>query len=110
MTSDEGVMTNKKAELDRVVTDLRDTCGVAVPQLVSQADMDDFIDPSLHHSSERNDKRECVDKSLHEEKLLRFETKEDKGLYKEAMRLYCALVDGSVFDRGFKLPVVRNTR
>ena len=110
MTSDERVMTNKKAELDRVVTDLRDTCGVTVPQLVSQVDMDDFIDPSLHHSSERNDKRECVDKSLHEEKLLRFETEEHKGLYEEAMRLYCALVDGSVFDRGFKLPVVKDTK
>ena len=104
MTSDEGLMTNKKAELDRVVTDLRDTCGVAVPQLISQADMDDFIDPSLHHSSERNDKRECVDKSLHKERLLRFKTEEHRELYEEAIRLYCALVDGSVFDRGFEMP------
>jgi hypothetical protein len=97
------IMTNPQFELDRIYEGLRQ-CGVPVPHKVSPSDVASFIDPKLQHGKSTLKDNSCekdVSTLLPPDTWQTTEAAHIK-LYREAMRVYCALEDGSALKPEFK--------
>lgn len=102
VTSHRKVMKQPKVEFDRIYDELQG-CGVLVPHRLTEAELGSFIDLKLQHG-----RTSLVDKSC-EEDLSQImppatwpTTEHDHvKLYREAMRVYCAMEDGTAFKKGF---------
>ena len=106
-TSNKQLMKEGKKEMDRVVEMLGTKCGVSVPHLIDQKDVDAFIDPSLQHGSTQNDQEdECSNVDLKESQRQKLQTPQVQAIYDEAIRFYCAIEDGSAFKEDFQFPTI----
>lgn len=110
VSSHRRVMESSLEELSRVRTELIDRCGVHVPREVTTKDIGEFIDPHLQHGHNTQTDNPCTHPEG-QQHLLRilpppaqWETKEAEhiALYREVMRVYCAMEDGSAFTETFK--------
>lgn len=98
------VMQKPQEELDRIYTQLREGCGLPVPHKVSPQDVTSFIDIKLQHG-----RTTLVDTTCEHDhsNLMPPETwpttdPEHVALYREVMRVYCAMENGSAFLPSFK--------
>jgi hypothetical protein len=103
IASHRNVMKNPRDELDRIHNELI-SCGLDVPKKISDEDIKSFIDPNLQHG-----KTTLLDNSCKGDITTitipdTWQTNEDNHLklYREAMRLYCALEDGTAFNGNYK--------
>src|SRR5690606_35556026 len=91
--------------MQRIFEGLR-ACGVPVPHMVSQADVDEFIDPKLQHTSNSMKDQQCdgLESRTDLAASLGWQgaTKQQEAVLMEAMRIYCALEDGSAFSPSFQ--------
>ena len=107
VTSHRGVMQHPKAELDRIYAELRDSCGVQVPLQADEKAIKEFVDINLQHGKTSLKDQSCND---HENSLATFvppdtwKTTDETHLelYRECMRVYCAMEDGTAFKSNFK--------
>jgi hypothetical protein len=97
------VMKSPRQELDRIYNELI-ACGLNVPKKVSDEDIKSFIDPKLQHG-----KTTLLDNSCNGDNSAisipdTWQTNEPNHLklYREAMKLYCALEDGSALTGNYK--------
>lgn len=102
ITSHRKVMSTPTEEFDRIYNDLH-SCGVPVPRKLLLNDIQSFIDLKLQHG-----RSSLIDDSCHQsiETLVPPsswvpENKEQLGLYRETMRVYCAMEDGTAFSPHF---------
>jgi len=105
------VMANSRVELDRIYDELRDRCHVPVPHKIAQADLTTFIDPKLQHgrTSKGPDNCELLKQDLTNlhtitppEKSWVPENEQMMELYRESIRVFCAMEDKSAFGPAFK--------
>jgi len=103
VASHKRVMVQPQVELDRIYEQLR-LCGVAVPHKLTPVQIADFIDIKLQHGRTTLKDASCgTDLS----KLMPPETwptaePEHVTLYREVIRVYCAMEDGSAFSPSFQ--------
>ena len=103
IASHRNVMKSPRQELDRIYNELI-ACGLNVPKKVSDEDIKSFIDPKLQHG-----KTTLLDNSCNGDNSAisipdTWQTNEPNHLklYREAMKLYCALEDGSALTGNYK--------
>lgn len=99
VTSYKAVMSQPKEELDRIFDEAH-LCGVPVPQRIELPEIEEFVDAKLQHGK-AGTQQSCDAESL----TLPWRSKapeRDLQLYREAMRVYCALEDRSAFRRDFE--------
>lgn len=104
VTSHRKVMKQPDVELARIYQELHD-CGVAAPKMPSSADIAAFVDSSLQHG-----RSSLTKESICEQDIASLPSPEswpttEQGhldLYRECIRVYCAMEDGSAFRPGFQ--------
>ncbi|KAG5192764.1 hypothetical protein JKP88DRAFT_274707 [Tribonema minus] len=122
VTSNRRVVADPIGESNAVIQSLRDVCGVAVPRLLEEATIKDFVDLSLQHRSAAPvaaDKRAetapaarsaCDIPDPHWElpPMPRLK-KAEIDAYRDAMQLYCDMDSGEAFKPNFKFPAILQT-
>lgn len=96
------IMSQPQVELDRIFDQLHE-CGVAAPRRLQQAQISGFVDSKLQHGRTTLHDDPCV---LNLATLTPPDTwptteVEHVALYREVMRAYCAMEDGSAFSAEF---------
>ena len=96
-------MKNPRQELDRIYDELI-ACGLDVPNKVSDQDINSFIDPKLQHGKTTLMDNSCSGDISTITIPDTWKTTDSTHLriYREAMRLYCALEDGTAFNGKYK--------
>lgn len=102
-TSHRKVMQQPKQELDRIFDELV-ACGVAVPHKLDDTEISSFIDIKLQHGKSTLKDHSCDQDLTSILPPESWPTKDDQHirLYREVMRVYCAMEDGRAFQRGFQ--------
>jgi hypothetical protein len=102
VASHKKVMSEPQPELDRIFDQLK-LCGVAVPHRLTQAQVNDFIDIKLQHGRTTLKDASCGLElsSLKPPETWPTNEPEHIELYREVMRVYCAMEDGSAFSPSF---------
>eukprot|EP00596_Hydrurales_sp_CCMP1899_P008814 CAMPEP_0119055320 /NCGR_PEP_ID=MMETSP1177-20130426/75647_1 /TAXON_ID=2985 /ORGANISM="Ochromonas sp, Strain CCMP1899" /LENGTH=354 /DNA_ID=CAMNT_0007035825 /DNA_START=195 /DNA_END=1259 /DNA_ORIENTATION=+ len=104
VASHRSIMSKPQPEFDRIFIELN-KCGVQIPHKVSSQDVNNFIDVKLQHGKSGLKDTACEKSDL--STLTPPESWPTKDeihlhLYRESMRVYCALEDGSAFLPNFK--------
>ena len=105
VTSDATLIQDGPGEVQRIHQELENMCGVAVPRQATLEDVNSFIDPTLRHHHQQRHPDEC---KLSNADLWKsdasdeHEKKRQEGAYAQALRIYCAMEDGSIFEPGFE--------
>jgi hypothetical protein len=102
-TSHRAVMAQPLVEMDRIYNEIR-ACGVMAPHQLTKAEVEDFVDPKLQHGKSALKDTSC-DQDTSTLALPSVWPSQDKNhipLYREVMRVFCALEDGSAFKADFK--------
>lgn len=104
VTSHRKTMQQPEVEMDRIYRELRG-CGVEVPHAVTTADITSFVDISLQHGRSSLTKESICSEDLSQ--LMPPSTwptneADHIALYRECIRVYCAMEDGSAFSPAFK--------
>jgi hypothetical protein len=100
------MMKDPETQLRKIYEGLRE-CGVDVPHEVSTPDIKSFIDVNLQHGKATQKDTSCegdISQILLPDTWQSTDVQNHLKLYRECMRLYCALEDGSAFsiDKKFK--------
>ena len=99
------IMTQPNIELARIHQGLLD-CGVAVPHMVSKEDIAEFIDVKLQHGKTTLLDTSCdilkTGGEIHPPASWSTTNNEEIRIYREAIRVYCALEDQSAYSSSFK--------
>ena len=95
-------MKNPHPEMRRIRDDLI-ACGVPVPHYLSKEQVEEFVDPKLQHGKSANKDSPCNGdiKNINPPETWSTTDVKHIGLYREVMRVYCALEDGSAYDPNF---------
>lgn len=103
VTSHRKIMRDPQIELDRVFDELTQ-CGVNVPHKLNPVEIADFIDVKLQHGKSTQIDDTCNGELDNIKPPSSWPTSdiEHIRLYREVMRVYCAMEDGTAFQRGFK--------
>jgi hypothetical protein len=99
VTSHRKVMSQPKVEMDRIYDELRE-CGVPVPHTLKLAEVEEFVDPKLQHGKSALKDSSCDQQNFKTLALPSVWQSQDPNhlpLYREVMRVFCALEDGSAF-------------
>lgn len=102
-TSHRAVMTQPLAEMDRLYDEIR-ACGVQASHRLTKAEVEDFVDPKLQHGKSAIKDTSCAQDIVTLMPPATWETKDivHIKLYREVMRVFCAMEDGSAFKPDFK--------
>ena len=102
-TSHRKVMSQAEIELERIYTELHQ-CGVAVPHMVEKSDINSFIDIKLQHGRSTLKDTSCGGdiSTLTPPESWPTTDNEHVSLYRECMRVYCALEDGTALKPSFE--------
>lgn len=103
VASHKRVMSEPQPELDRIHDQLRQ-CGVAVPRKLTPVQIADFIDIKLQHGRTTLKDASCGQElsTLVPPDTWPTTESEHLTLYREVMRVYCAMEDGSAFSPEFR--------
>jgi len=103
-TSHHAIMTQPQQELSRIYSELRDICGVPVPHKLSVTDIADFIDIKLQHGRSTLKDDSCSKDLSTLQPPESWPTNEVTHieLYREVMRVYCALENGDALKATFQ--------
>ena len=102
VSSHHNAMTTPDTEFARIHRELH-LCGVNVPRLLTQEDISSFIDMRLQHGKTTLKEDSCrlnID-TLQPPATWVTQDPSDLKLYREAMRVYCAMEDKSAFTPSF---------
>lgn len=103
VTSDAALIQDGPGEVLRIHQELEERCGVGVPRKATLEDVNSFIDPTLRHHQQRHP-NECQSSNADlwkSDASDEHERKRQEGAYEHALRIYCAMEDGSIFAPGF---------
>lgn len=106
ISSHSRIMASPRDELDRIFDELSN-CGVPMPYRASQEDINAFIDTSLQHGKTALLEKSCSGDADVRSTLVppsnSWDTQDPAhlDLYREAIRVYCAMDDGSAFVSAF---------
>jgi hypothetical protein len=103
VTSHHKILKDSVNELKKVYDDLH-ACGVAVPHPLDEAAISSFLDMNLQHGVLSKEDYACVQPAsdmVPSSQLWNVTTAEQLALYRESMRVYCALQDGSALIQSF---------
>jgi hypothetical protein len=102
-TSHRAVMQQPQVEFDRIYVELRQ-CGVPVPHKLAPTDISSFIDSSLQHGKSTLKDTSCAGdlSTLSPPEAWPTSEAEHVSLYREVMRVYCGLEDGSALRASFQ--------
>lgn len=113
-TSNDAIMLDSLAELNRISRTLTDKCGVPKPpKELTQEAIDLFIDPKLHHNRKKDEEGKAV---IVEEKgcrIVEYDStlpkdstsyKRERSLYLKAMKVFCDLGAGKPYAEGYEWP------
>lgn len=102
-TSHRAVMQQPQVEFDRIYEELRQ-CGVPVPHKLAPVDISSFIDSSLQHGKSTLKDTSCSGDltTLSPPEAWPTSEAEHVSLYREVMRVYCGLEDGSALKASFQ--------
>lgn len=101
-TSHRLVMAQPVVELDRIFMELK-ACGVHVPIKLDKSEIISFLDSNLQHGRTGLEEKVCEGNLKELMPPSTWDTK-DQGhllLYREVMRVYCAMEDGSAYKTDF---------
>ena len=103
ITSHRKVMQQPVAEFDRIFNELRE-CGADVPRSLREDEIQDFVDIKLQHGRTTLKDKSCDEdlSQLRPPSSWPTEDAEHIALYREAMRVYCAMESGAAFKPDFK--------
>ena len=102
-TSHRAVMSHPLVEMDRIYEEVR-RCGVQASHRLTKEEVEDFVDPKLQHGRSAIKDTTC-EKDLSTLMLPSTWATHDEAhvkLYREVMRVYCGLEDGSAFKPSFQ--------
>jgi hypothetical protein len=102
-TSHRAVMAQPQQEMDRLYEEIR-ACGVMASHKLTKAEVEDFVDPKLQHGRSALKDTSC-DQDVSTLALPSSWESTDPNhvpLYREVMRAFCALEDGTAFKPEFK--------
>lgn len=102
VTSHRLVMQQPKEQFDRIYDELHE-CGVDVPHKLTTEEIQSFIDIKLQHGRSTLKDKSCEADLSSLVPPSGWPTSEPKHitLYRECMRVYCAMEDGSAFTKAF---------
>lgn len=118
-SSNTAVLANPLKETQRIADELTSKCGVvAPPKMITQEDVDKFVDPNLQHNKNKGPAA-STQRILHEYndgkcKVYEFHSKleeNDPGrkreaqLYEWAMQIYCDLESGKAYEFDYEWPL-----
>jgi hypothetical protein len=103
VASHKKVMSDPRNELDRIFDQLTE-CGVPVPHRLQTSQITDFIDPKLQHGRNTLKDASCGQdlSTIVPPETWPTTDLEHITLYREVIRVYCAMEDGTAFSPGFK--------
>lgn len=103
-TSHNKVMKQPQVELDRIFNELHN-CGVNVPRKVEHNDLTEFVDIKLQHGRTSLQDSSCMNidnmKDINPPSTWATDSTQDIKLYRECIRVYCALEDYSAYEKNF---------
>jgi hypothetical protein len=105
VSSNHNLMTSPEREFNEVIFTELKNCGLDVPRKLTTSDITSFIDPNLQHGkSSLKDVSSCQSEISTLIPPATWDTNdvEDIRLYRECMRLYCAMEDRTAFKHNFK--------
>jgi hypothetical protein len=102
VTSHRLVMQQPRIEFDRIYSELK-SCGVEVPHQLTDEEIKDFIDIKLQHGQSTLKDKVCESdlSTLHPPESWQTTDPKHLTLYREVMRVYCALENRSAFEKSF---------
>lgn len=102
-TSHRAVMSHPLVEMDRIYDEVR-RCGVMASHRLNKAEVEDFVDPKLQHGKSAIKDHTCEQDLTTLKPPSTWPTRDENHfiLYREVMRAYCALEDGSAFKPAFQ--------
>ena len=104
-TSVKAVMMDPIGEVERIVRELTERCGVPSPPNthLSEQFANAFVDPTLQHQKSTSVATDDSDDEC-EEHRGQYKNEEEKSIYQIAMKIYCDLKNGSAYEEGYKWP------
>ena len=101
-TSHRAVMAQPLQEMQRLYTEIK-ACGVEVSHELTKAEVEDFVDPKLQHgrSALKDTSCELDHSTLTPPAIWEHPEPQNIPLYREVMRVFCAMEDGSAFKPDF---------
>ena len=102
VTSHAAVMSQPLVEMGRIFEEVR-KCGVPAPHRLTLAEVEDFVDPKLQHGKSALKDTACEQdvSTLLPPSVWPTQDKAHIPLYREVMRAFCAMEDGSAFNPSF---------
>lgn len=103
VTSHHKLMLQPKIEMQRIYSELKNRCNVPVPHQLTDAEINDFIDIKLQHGKNTLADQSCLKDVTSLMPPSTWPTT-DAGhikLYREVMRVYCAMETGSAYNYDF---------
>jgi hypothetical protein len=93
------VMSQPKIQLDRIYNELRESCGVAIPHALTETDIGEFIDNRLQHgkSGVHDDCSQSIESIVPPPSSWENPTPPQLIVYREVMRVFCAMESGEAF-------------
>lgn len=119
-SSNTKIFSNPLEEVKRIQEELSHKCGVVdPPRIITQEDVDKFVDPNLQHENKRQVNQEDERKLLFNYndgdcKVFDYVSELEDGdpakqrevqLYKWAMKIYCDLESGTAHEDGYEWPL-----
>jgi hypothetical protein len=113
-SSNEAILENPKEEIQRISSELTNTCGVPKPpDDLSQQNVDRFLDPSLQHNKvDNNDGKEILDHHgdcnvyAYKSDAAGEELDRERDLYLKAMKVYCDCKSGIAYEAQYVWPIL----
>eukprot|EP01039_Chlorochromonas_danica_P002492 gene2492-2730_t len=106
VTSARRVVRSTESELKRVYEELKFGCGVPIPRELTREDISSFIDMSLQHGRTSLSRSPCEHHHADHAHVTRVWNSthhpERFALYRECLRVYCAMEDGAAFSPSFE--------
>ncbi len=102
-TSHRAVMTQPLVEMDRIYEEVR-RCGVMATHRLTKSEVEDFVDPKLQHGKSALKDTTCGQDLSTLMPPSTWPTRDENHfvLYREVMRVFCALEDGTAFSPMFQ--------
>jgi hypothetical protein len=117
LSSNDAILQHPLEEVQRISNELSSKCGVpSPPHIITQEDVDEFVDPQLQHNKKKQDEVNKEKKVIEEHdgcNVYEYESTEEDGspekeremgLYKKAMKMYCDFGSGKAYKPGYEWP------
>jgi len=101
VSSHHAIMASPDDELTRIYSQLKESCGVPIPQKANPAIVAEFIDKKLNHGKHKQDDCENYAKMEPPVEVWKPAGNAEMKIYRECLRVYCAMENGHAFKPDF---------